>query len=134
MKARRDAYMIQSLINNKNYNSSVVMGYEAAGYILSFGREVTTPYTPIVDVNKEYIIRDEETGILYTNPVRTFCDLLNRDEFVTGEQFEICVNILEHYIETGIGEDALYKEAQKLVPSNILDANWEDLHNFYDYQ
>lgn len=116
----------------------VILGYESAAYLHNLGMELTAPITPheggsYLDEDLELV---EGTSIRVTSLLRTFCDLLNRDEFVTGEVYEICSNIFERYNyppnNLGGGEE-LYRLASQFVSKEILESNWEEIQKFYDF-
>ena len=129
---------ILKLRKDKGVSLDAIVGYETAAHIQNFGMEFTCPilFREEEPTDPDGVLLLEAENIRYTSPLQTFCDLLNRDEYVTGSQYEICCNILEHYRyppnNLG-GIEVLYNLALQQVPKKILDDNWEELQTFYDY-
>ena len=121
-------------------SEDALIGYETAAHLQHFGRDFECPiiFRETEPLNSDAVVQigDGRTTVRCTSPLQTFCDILNRDEYVTGSQYEICCNILEHYRyppnNLG-GIEVLYNLALQQVPKKILDDNWEELQTFYDY-
>ena len=122
------------------YPSGTIFGYETAAYLenLGNGRRMEIVIRDSEDgiISPEHLLPIEGTSYYYTSPLQTFCDILNHYEFVTGEQYEICVNIY-YYYHSGVDgrpdRGNLYELASQYVSKEILDDNWEDLLTFYDH-
>lgn len=116
----------------------IVFTGETAAYIQNNSNSFRTNINYVINEDGRIPKEDMEyVGYLdayITTPLRTFCDILEQEEFLTGQWYEICVKIYELFANgkvVGYDENYLYSEAVRRVGKELVEDNWEDLKDFY---
>lgn len=112
---------------------------ETSAYILDYDNSFTTNIVYEDNADKHIAVEDlvyvEDKGVYVTSLIKTFCDIILYEEYITGRYWEICAQIYGVYkygANSGLGEQYLYNEAVKRIGKDLVDDNWSELEDYYN--
>lgn len=112
---------------------------ETSAYILDYDNSFTTNIVYEDNTDKHIAVEDlvyvADKGVYVTSLIKTFCDIILYEEYITGRYWEICSQIYGVYkygANRDLGEQFLYNEAVKRIGKDLVDDNWSELEDYYN--